>query len=304
MLRQANCVKHLTGLLGGNLEAPAGQSLLIRRIECEPSSNDDYITLSVDRVTLGFWRVQDRSGNHLGSIVTSPIEMNLMAFLASRGINVSIPVGEGQTFNVARGSDAGNVIVVFDRYDAGDILSTMPNGSAAKEYMFMQYMNVGIPLTVAGDALFDVSLSPAEFPDFPCGKVVPANHKITLLGLVGYPWLDPTNQSGGFYTEYIKLIREREVLFDEDRNGLPFKSGTEQSMFAEYKSEYSLIGAGHIVDESRNYAHGEPLLFEPGIEFEAGVELNIYVTCGLFGTPGAWTTTIPDFAAILKVVKE
>ncbi|MBA7618697.1 hypothetical protein ES703_26028 [subsurface metagenome] len=167
----------------------------------------------------------------------------------------------------------------------------------------MQYMNVGTGLTDDGDALFDLSLSPAEFPDFPCGKPVPANTKITLLGLVGYPWLDPTDQSGGFYTEYIKLIREREVLFDEDRNGLPFKCGIVQGMFKEYNSAYSLIGAGHIVDTSRNYAHGEPLIFDPSLEFDSGVELNIYVACKKFGTPGAWTTTIPDLAAILKVVK-
>jgi len=180
----------------------------------------------------------------------------------------------------------------------------MVNGSAGKEYVFMQYMNVGTGLTATGDALFEVSLSPAEFPDFPCGKVVPAGTKITMLGLAGYPWLDPTNQSGGFYTNYIKLIREREVLFDEDRNGIPFKCGVVQGMFTEYNSAFSLIGAGHIVDVTRNYAHGEPLIFEPPLEFDSGVELNIYVNCTKFSSAGAWTSTVPDLAAILKVVKE
>jgi len=303
MLKQANCVKHIIANGGGSLQAKAGESLLVRLIECEPSSNDDYLTVSVDRVTVAFWRVKDRTGNHIGSIVTSPIEMNLMKFLAAKGVNVSIPVAEGQELIISRAVEVGNVIVVFDRYDAGDIRADMPNGSVASEYTFMQYMNVGTGLIASGDALFDVSLSPAEFPDFPAGKVVPANHEIQLLGLVGYPWLDPTDQSGGFYTNYIKLVKEREVLFDEDRNGIPFKCGIVQGMFAEYNSAYSLIGAGHIVDTSRNYAHGEPLMFDPALIFSSGIELSIYVNCTLFGTPGAWTSTIPDLACILKVIK-
>ncbi|GAI84882.1 unnamed protein product, partial [marine sediment metagenome] len=50
---------------------------------------------------------------------------------------------EGQIFTVKRHSAAGYVIVRYDIYDAGDMLSTMPNGSDAKEFTFMQYMNVG-----------------------------------------------------------------------------------------------------------------------------------------------------------------
>lgn len=311
MLKQANCVKHLTAALGGSLLAPAGQSLLVRSIECEPSAADDYLTVSVDRVTTAFWRVQDRSGNHIGSNVTSPLEMNLMKYLAGKGINVSIPVAEGQELIISRANEVGNVIVVFDRYDAADITANMPNGSNASEYIFMQYMNIVAGIASAGDALFDVSLSPAEFPDFPAGKPVPANHEITLLGLVGYPWLDPSDDTGGFYTKYIKLVKEREVLFDEDRNGLPFQCGIHKGNFVEYNSAFTVIGAGHIVDIARNYAHGEPLLFDPPIIFESGVELNIYANCGenynlVEGdlVTGTWTSTIPDLACILKVVKK
>ncbi|GAI89504.1 unnamed protein product, partial [marine sediment metagenome] len=43
----------------------------------------------------------------------------------------------------------------------------MPNGSAAKEFTFVQYAKVGTPPTATGDALIDSALSPAEFPDFP-----------------------------------------------------------------------------------------------------------------------------------------
>lgn len=304
MLKQGNCVKHLTDEYGGSLQAKAGESLLVKGIQCIPSTLDDYISISIDRVTTAFWRVQDRSGNHIGSITDSPLDMNLMALLAAKGINVSIPIAEGQELTVSRAEDVGNVILVFDRYDAGDIRADMPNGSACSEYVFMQYMNVGTGKIVDGDSLFDLSLSPAEFPDFPAGKVVPANHEITLLGLAGYPWLDGQAENKGLYTNYIKLVREREVLFDEDRQGIPFKSGIEVGAAPQYRSAYSLIGAGHIVDETANWAHGEPLLFDPPLIFSAGVELNIYVNCTAYNTPTAWTSTVPDLACILKVVKK
>ena len=54
MLLQANMVKRLTDAEGGDLEAKTGESLRLRRIECIPSASDDYLTISVDRVTVGF----------------------------------------------------------------------------------------------------------------------------------------------------------------------------------------------------------------------------------------------------------
>ncbi|GAJ13273.1 unnamed protein product, partial [marine sediment metagenome] len=129
MLKQSNMIKHLTAVSGGDLSVAAGESVLVKRIECIPSGTDTYLTLSVDRVTVGYYRVAGKSGNHLGTILTSYLKRNLMEFLTAHGVNVTIPVAEGQTFNVSRAADEGNVIIIYDKYDAGDILATMPNGS-------------------------------------------------------------------------------------------------------------------------------------------------------------------------------
>jgi len=303
MLKQGNCIKRFTAVSTDKLEANAGESLIIRGLYVAPETDNKFLVLKVNRKTVGVYRIYGKSGNHLDVLRTGYIHKNLMEYLTSKGVICTIPIAEGQSFTVSSIGTSPEVVIVFDRYDAGDIRADMPNGSASLEYVFMQYMNVGTGLTASGDALFDVSLSPAEFPDFPAGKVVPANHEITLLGLAGYPWLDPTDQSGGYYTNYIKLVKEREVLFDEDRNGIPFKCGIVQGMFTEYNAAFTLIGAGHIVNTSRNYAHGEPLIFDPPVIFVAGVELNLYVNCTLFGSPGSWTTTVPDLACILKVAK-
>ncbi|GAH26530.1 unnamed protein product, partial [marine sediment metagenome] len=96
MLLQANKVRQLLLEYGGNLEAPAGKSLLVKAVYCIPSAADDYLTLSVDRVTVGFYRVAGRAGNHLSPMLTAYAVTNMMAWLLSKGINVAIPVAEGQ----------------------------------------------------------------------------------------------------------------------------------------------------------------------------------------------------------------
>lgn len=304
MLKRSNCIKRITASSGGDLQADSGESFLIRRIECVPSTNDTYLTLYVDRVTVGYYRVKGKSGNHLGTIKHAYLRQNLMDYLTSRGINVAIPVAEGQVFSVSRYAETGNVMIVYDIYDAGDMTAIMPNGSESKEFTFVQYMNVGTALSASGDALFDTSLSPAEFPNFPAGAVVPARHTIELLGLVGCPWNDAEAGPAGFATQFIKLIKDREVLFDEDRNGIPFNDEDAAATAVDYKSAFSMIGpCTEILLDTNVIATGEPLIFEPALEFVAGEELLVYVTCLMTGAP-TWTTTVPDLAAILKATKE
>lgn len=303
MLREGNCVKLFTGATSGDLEAYAGESLIIKRIECFQDDGDTYLTAKTDRVTVGFYRVQGKSAGHINTTQADVLKFNIMEFLNKQGVNVSLPVAEGQTFSWTTTAAVNAVMIIYDRYDAGDILNTAPNGSEAKQYVFMQYMNIGTPLTVSGDALFDVSLSPSEFPDFPCGKVVPPRYTITLLGLIGCPWCDGQDTEIGFYTTHIKLIKDRKTLFDRDRNGLPFKAARISADTTRYGADYTVIGAGKMTFNQAQDPAGEPLMFDPPLVFNAGDELNIYAVCTAFGVAPGWTITVPDLAAILKVQK-
>lgn len=304
MLKQGNCVALFTGKASGELESRAGESLLVRRIEAYQTEDEDYLTLKTDRVTTGIYRIAGKANGHIETIRVGSLRFNLMEFLEKRGHNVALPVAEGQVFSWVATAAVDAVMIVFDRYDAGDILKTAPNGSESKEYTFMQYMNVGISPTKAGDSLFDTSLSPAEFPDFPCGKVVPARHKITMLGLIGCPWRDGQADEKGFSTSYIKMVKDREVLFDIDRKGIPFKGSAGEGTTLIYNSLFSLIGAGVYSLGTTDGGQGDPLMFDPPLEFVAGEELNVYVSHTTYGDTPIWTATAPDLAAILKVVKE
>jgi len=304
MLLQANMIKRITASGGGDLEARAGESLRVRRIECVPSTNDGYITISIDRVTVAYYRVKGKSGNHLGCAKWGYITANLMQFLTDYGIDVSLPIAEGQVLTVKRYAEAGNVILIYDRFTAGDIRADMPNGSASKVITFVQYAKVGTAPTASGDALINVALTPAEFVDFPCGRVVPALHTIELLGIVGSPFVDGAAGPISFATSFLKLIKDREVLFDPDRNGIPFDGQNAAATALAYKANFTLIApCTEILLDSGVITVGNPLMFEPALKFNAGQELNAYLTVVKTGA-ATWTDNVDDQAFILRDTRQ
>lgn len=306
MLLQGNCVKRVLGDTSLSLEAKAGESLLIRRIRCKANSADEYLVLRTDRKTVGVYRTYGRAGNHLGCIGSKGHALNLMEFLESKGVIVSIPVGEGQTFSIDSINAATEIVVEFDRYSAGDITPVMPNGSESKEYTFLQYMTASADLAATGDLLLDVSLSPGEFIDFPCGKVVPANTTVRMLGLVGNPFYNKAFSGLSGTTEFVKMVKDRETLFDIDRAGIPFFGGYTGDFCSQYQPGFSLIGGVWQQPEydqtgsGDSIENGKPLMFEPALEFVSGEELLVKLTC-VYRENYEITVDDIDLAAILHV---
>lgn len=303
MLKQANMMKRITASGGGTLEAKGGESLRIKRIEVVPSANDTYLTLSVDRVTVGFYRIKGKAGNHLGTLHGAYLYANLMQFLANNGVNVSIPVPTGQTFSVSRYAEAGNVMVIYDRFDAGDVKATDPNGPESKEFTFVQYAKVGTAPTASGDAVVDTSLTPTEFPNFPCGAVVPSGHVIEMLGIAGSPFVDGAAGPVSFASSFLKLTKGREVLFDPDRLGIPFDGQDAAATALAYAGNFSLIGPGtEVLINTNIVTPGDPLLFDPPLTFPEGSELNVVLSVVKTGA-ATWTDNVDDQAFILRVRK-
>ena len=302
MLLQANMVKRITASGGGDLEAKAGESFRIRRIECIPSTNDTYITVRVDRVTTAYYRVKGKSGNHLGTNRVDYLKRNIMEFLERMGVNVTIPVAEGQTLNVSRYAETGNVMIVYDRYSAGDVLPTDPNGSESNSITFLQYASIGTTPTASGDHKLDTAITPSEFPDFPCGKVVEARHTVDMLGVAGCPFANAEAGPAVWGTTFMKFVKDREVLFDSDRNGIPFNANLTSATADSYGGVFSLIGPGtEILVDTNIIMPGDPLMFEPALRFEAGSELSVYLSIVKTSTP-TWDA-IEDVAFILRDVR-
>ncbi len=302
MLLQSNMIKRITASGGGDLEAKAGESLRVVGIQCIPSTNDTYLTVRVDRVTTAYYRVKGKSGNHLGTNRVDYLKRNIMEFLARAGVNVTIPVAEGQTLNISRYTETGNVMVIYDRYSAGDVLASDANGSESNSITFLQYAKIGTTPTASGDHKLDTAITPSEFPDFPCGKVVEARHTVEMLGVAGCPFANAEAGPAVWGTTFMKFVKDREVLFDSDRNGIPFNANLTSATADSYGGVFSLIGPGtEILVDTNIIMPGDPLMFEPALRFEAGSELSVYLSIVKTSTP-TWDG-IEDVAFILRDVR-
>lgn len=202
----------------------------------------------------------------------------LLTYLKRMAIFNGYPVAEGETFKITGVKHATNPsrqVVQYEVHEAGDMTREQENGSRSNTYFFLNYGNCGGNINVNGDSLYTTSVSPAEFPSFPFDAVVPANTEIEIIGILASPVAPKENDDTHYtYTRYLKLVKDREVLFDEDRNGIIFENrqldltGRADSI----AQGFSLIG------NKSEYDANDPLIFDPPLKFVAGDELNIYVT--------------------------
>ena len=218
------------------------------------------------------------------SIVSVPMlrMRTLLRDMIERALLTGYPVAEGETFSVTGAKQAGAIVLaIYEIYEPGDIKPEDPNGSRAKEYVFVQYGNSGAAINVDGDTLFDVCQTPPEFPDFPFGKTVSPKHSITLLSILGSDFSPSANIATDYtYTKFLKMVYNREVLFDEDRNGLLMLSPTGANIGGRdlVAEGQSLIGNYSNIDMRLPFILPEPLVFSPGDE------LLLYLTTGKVGT--------------------
>lgn len=304
MLIEANCVKQALNTAGLSLQADAGESFLVKAIYVGVVTTAGIMSPKVDNTTVGCYRVAGRRGNHLGGRTPALTGINLMAFLVAQGLPFTIPVAEGQKLTIPVLDGAGYITVIYDRYSAGDIRADMPNGTASKKYGYIQYLDASAVLAASGDMLLDTSLSPAEFPNFPAGRTVPPKMAITLLGIAGSPVADAASGSNLFYTTYLKMIRDRNVLFDEDRNGFLFKGNVAASGAGDYTLATTIIGnPAEVLYAPATNKILEPLMFSNPIRFASGEELLVYLSWLKVGTH-TMPASIVDVALIMQVDRE
>lgn len=198
----------------------------------------------------------------------------LLNYLWDRQIFKGYPVAEGETFLITGAAQSGAVqVVIYEKYDAGDITNVMDNGSAALKYFFINYGRVSATITTTGSQLYSVVQSPAEFPDFPYGKTVPAKTKITVHGILASDIADDRGAADTMNSEFIKLIKDRVTLFDDDKNGILMRG------IIGVTGTAAVIGRGvSLIGNKSDVSIKPPLMFPSPIDFADGEELNVYIT--------------------------
>lgn len=213
---------------GGSLEAPNHESYRVRGIHCVPSTNDTFLTVIIDGTTVGKLRVKGKSGNHCPypAVTTAQIYEatvgGLMGEARARGFDMSFPVAAGQVLTVSRYAEAGNVGLVYDVFDRDDVAADEPNGSEATIRRYIHYMENASAFATSPGPL-DKSLLWPGMHTWPVGgRQVPHNTTIRIAAVVGCPCALGNDAATMGYTTYLQLLREGNVLFDSEQNGIPF----------------------------------------------------------------------------------
>lgn len=272
------------GNLGNHLPIPVGSASHSHSLAhnntavSTPATSQVVNAYGVAITTLGIQEADAAATTHadvvkMGSIPATSYE-TLLGYLGRAGIFKGYPVSEGETFQITGVGQAGALQkVIYEKHDAGDKKNTDENGSAALRYMFINYGRVSANITTTGDTQYDTPQSPAEFPDFPYGKTVPANTTITIHGVLASDIVDDRGGTDSMNSDYLKFIRERVVLFDDDRNGLFLKGLTGTTDTA------AVIGRGlSLIGNKSDVDIKPPLMFPTPIAFGEGEELNVYIT--------------------------
>jgi len=226
--------------------------------------------------------------------------ISLINYLVSKGFMDGYPVAEGQTFRVkpyTTGKKLNNVVIVYEKYDAGDIKADMPNGSESNEFIFVNYGRSSTNLTSSGDYEINTCVTTEEFPDFPFDASVPSKMEIEILGILGSEVINYSDANTYTQTKYLKMFKGRTCLFDRDKQGLPF-----------YQPVFSGIGSGTYIARGisavGNYTtkdRREPLILPQPLLFKGGEEVKVYITAGQATNTGEISAVWAEIAFIERV---
>lgn len=225
----------------------------------------------------------------------------LLGFLERKGLWKGFPVAEGEKIKITGVSRSNAIqVLVYEIHEAGDMAADTENGSRANVYTFLNYGNCGASVNANGDTLYTTSQSPAEFPAFPFGAVVPAKTEVEIIGICASPFAPQENDDTDYiYTQFLKLVKGRVVLFDEDRQGIIFDN---RQLSLTHRQD-SIAQGFSLIGNKSEYDLNDPFMFDPPLKFVPGDELAIYVTTVQGGSGQNITTAEHEICLIERVTR-
>jgi len=287
---ERNMVKQITASGGGTLTAQASESFRIKDVFCAPSTNDTYLTISVDGKTINKIRVKGKSGNHApypamygSALHEAVIGPGLFAALRALGFDLTIPVPTGSILTVSRYAETGNVCLVYDRYPAGEVKAEEPNGPMAKVLRYLHYATQAAAIT-STPVTIDTSLIWTGGDKWPFdATAVGDDNLIRLAGILAAPASRGNGSANKGYTTHLQMYREGDMIFDsKDQVGIPFLGDAAVTAdAASYKAVASVIGPMTDAQPKPGLILTPPLDFGPGEKLTTQVVLAGAASGGL-----------------------
>jgi len=292
-------VRQFRASSGPSWTVPIGESWRVKRIVSSTVSGG-YLQVLIDRTSVGYWRIDGGTlGSHLFQRQNALEGPNLFGWLVGQEIHPGYPVAEGQTLTL-RPVPSGSITgwIEYEVYDAGDIRADEPCGSDSDELVLVNYGRPSGDVSAGTETRYTVSVLPAEFPDFPFGAPVPGGYEVEVIGLVAS---ERSTTSAGSASNYIvtagyKLMRGREVLFDQDRNPILALG------YPSTNTSTTLIGNNFAaVGEYSDKSLKPPLILPEPVVFGPGEECIITVTTEIGGTGATITAANLEIGVIERI---
>lgn len=246
------------------VKAETGQSILIKGISVGVKPTNEFVEALIGRLSVGYFRTGlINTDNHLEECKIALWFSNLHDYLVEKGIFKGYPIAEGETFSLKAITADVDLFtrIVYELHEAGDITKDMPNGSESTEFSFINYGTNTSQIEVSTYGDIDFSLNPKEYPAFPYGVEVPANKEIDIHGILIKSWGGRTDDTPA-EMRFLRLSKDREVLFDEDRVGIFCTQGLDYFAYHTRQARHPIV------------------LFPTPITFLPGEELKVELSCG------------------------
>jgi hypothetical protein len=268
--QKAYAIKEITAS-GGTLRADENESLRIVDLMAYGGSGAGFVYLNVGGTVVHSFRTYGKGGSlipPLSAYGGTYFDNDVGIFRDSRrhGFALDVPVASGETVTVTWDTNAAtSVVLILEVWDAADVKASEVNGSLSTVRRFIHEGTNLAAITQAAGAV-NLSLAPSGVPSWPFdGSGVPEKHEYRIAGILGCPCEegDGTNTEGR--TDRVLLYHRETVLFDEDRVGIPFASGTNVvTDGVRYSMTRSLIGPASGTFAVPPLWFPEPLIFKEG----------------------------------------
>lgn len=268
-----------------------------------PTQFNDIVDAGGNQLDMAFAAVTDLAAQAVTPRMSYPQQINpnpptILEFLMKMDLFTGYPVASGETFKITGASQSGSIqAVIYEVYDEDDQKPDTENGSKATEYFFINYGRPSAAINTTTDTVYDTVQSPSEFPAFPYGKVVPSKTELDIIGLLASDICIAGDAVSKYtYSKYIKMVKDREVMHDEDRNGIPHVG-----LFAPDVASLVAIGEGKSLFGNHSTIDTQPpFMFPTPLTFTEGDELNIYLSTILVSTGGSISAARAEIASIMK----
>lgn len=283
-----------------------GEGFRVRRIfVSNPSAPLQHLLVVNDTARVGFFRVNGLGGAHLlnprsNESNSSVRGGNILDWMSTFNAWTGYPVVQGEAMTLSFDTGTGDIFVLADSYDAGDVKSSEQCGSKSPDIFWVNYGTNGAALTTTGYTKASLSRNPAEMVAFPFGVpgagLVPAGKKAHIYVIGG--------QATGRYASAGNTVQTQWVrprlgnvpaltLFDRNDVGVPFVGNIPGAAGADYTSYRQAIPSNLDASDPTFKVLAE-------IDFNGNDEFSLQVNAVVAGT-GQFNVADLDLWCLMRV---